>query len=124
MGLFKKLFGDYSSREIKRIMPIQKQVLALEEEYKKLTDSELQAKTPEFKERLKNGETLDQILPEAFAACREASARVLNMRHFPVQIIGGIVLHQGRIAEMRTGEGKTLVATLPAYLRYRGHWPK
>ena len=116
MGLFKKLFGDYSSREIKRIIPIQKQVLALEEEYKKLTDSELQAKTPEFKERLKNGETLDRILPEAFAACREASARVLNMRHFPVQIIGGIVLHQGRIAEMRTGEGKTLVATLPAYL--------
>ena len=116
MSLFKKLFGDYSSREIKRIIPIQKQVLALEEEYKKLTDAELQAKTPEFKERLKNGETLDQILPEAFAACREASARVLNMRHFPVQIIGGIVLHQGRIAEMRTGEGKTLVATLPAYL--------
>ena len=116
MGLFKKLFGDYSSREIKRIIPIQKQVLALEEEYKKLTDAQLQAKTPEFKERLKNGETLDQILPEAFAACREASARVLNMRHFPVQIIGGIVLHQGRIAEMRTGEGKTLVATLPAYL--------
>ncbi len=116
MSLFKKLFGDYSSREIKRIIPIQKQVLALEEEYKKLTDAELQAKTPEFKERLKNGETLDNILPEAFAACREASARVLNMRHFPVQIIGGIVLHQGRIAEMRTGEGKTLVATLPAYL--------
>ncbi len=116
MSLFKKLFGDYSSREIKRVVPIQKKVLALEEEYKKLTDSELQAKTPEFKERLKNGETLDDILPEAFAACREASARVLNMRHFPVQIIGGIVLHQGRIAEMRTGEGKTLVATLPAYL--------
>ena len=116
MGLFKKLFGDYSSREIKRIIPIQKQVLALEEEYKALTDTQLQAKTPEFKERLKNGETLDDILPEAFAACREASARVLNMRHFPVQIIGGIVLHQGRIAEMRTGEGKTLVATLPAYL--------
>lgn len=116
MSLFSKIFGDYSSREIKRIIPIQKQVLALEEEYKKLTDEELQAKTPEFKERLKNGETLDDILPEAFAACREASARVLNMRHFPVQIIGGIVLHQGRIAEMRTGEGKTLVATLPAYL--------
>ena len=116
MSLFKKIFGDYSSREIKRIIPIQKQVLALEEEYKKLTDAQLQAKTPEFKERLKNGETLDDILPEAFAACREASARVLNMRHFPVQIIGGIVLHQGRIAEMRTGEGKTLVATLPAYL--------
>ncbi|MBO5943697.1 MAG: preprotein translocase subunit SecA [Clostridia bacterium] len=116
MSLFKKLFGDYSSREVKRIIPIQKKVLELEEEYKKLTDAELQAKTVEFKERLKNGETLDDILPEAFATCREASARVLNMRHFPVQIIGGIVLHQGRIAEMRTGEGKTLVATLPAYL--------
>ena len=116
MSLFKKLFGDYSSREIKRIIPIQKKVLELEEEYKALTDAELQAKTPEFKERLNNGETLDDILPEAFAALREASARVLNMRHFPVQIIGGIVLHQGRIAEMRTGEGKTLVATLPAYL--------
>ncbi len=116
MSIFKKLFGDYSSREVKRIIPIQKKVLELEEEYKKLTDAELQAKTPEFKERLKNGETLDNILPEAFATCREASARVLNMRHFPVQIIGGIVLHQGRIAEMRTGEGKTLVATLPAYL--------
>ncbi len=116
MSLFKKLFGDYSSREVKRIIPVQKKVLALEEEYKKFTDAELQAKTPEFKERLKNGETLDDILPEAFATCREASARVLNMRHFPVQIIGGIVLHQGRIAEMRTGEGKTLVATLPAYL--------
>ncbi len=116
MSLFKKLFGDYSSREVKRIIPIQKKVLELEEEYKKLTDAQLQGKTPEFKERLKNGETLDDILPEAFATCREASARVLNMRHFPVQIIGGIVLHQGRIAEMRTGEGKTLVATLPAYL--------
>lgn len=116
MSLFKKIFGDYSSREIKKIIPIQKKVLALEEEYKKLTDEELQAKTPEFKERLAKGETLDDILPEAFAALREASARVLNMRHFPVQIIGGIVLHQGRIAEMRTGEGKTLVATLPAYL--------
>ncbi len=116
MALFKKIFGDYSSREVKRIIPIQKKVLALEEEFKALTDAELQAKTPEFKERLQNGETLDNILPEAFAALREASARVLNMRHFPVQIIGGIVLHQGRIAEMRTGEGKTLVATLPAYL--------
>ncbi len=116
MSLFKKLFGDYSSREVKRIIPVQKKVLALEEEYKKLTDAELQAKTPEFKERLQKGESLDDILPEAFATCREASARVLNMRHFPVQIIGGIVLHQGRIAEMRTGEGKTLVATLPAYL--------
>lgn len=116
MSLFKKIFGDYSSREIKKIIPIQKKVLAFEDDYKKLTDEELQAKTPEFKERLEKGETLDEILPEAFAALREASARVLNMRHFPVQIIGGIVLHQGRIAEMRTGEGKTLVATLPAYL--------
>ncbi len=116
MSLFKKLFGDYSSREVKRIIPIQKKVLALEEEYKKFTDAELQAKTVEFKDRLSKGETLDDILPEAFATCREASARVLNMKHFPVQIIGGIVLHQGRIAEMRTGEGKTLVATLPAYL--------
>ncbi len=116
MSFFKKIFGDYSTREVKRIIPIQKQVLALEEEYKALTDAQLQAKTVEFKERLQKGETLDDILPEAFATCREASARVLNMRHFPVQIIGGIVLHQGRIAEMRTGEGKTLVATLPAYL--------
>ncbi len=116
MSFFKKIFGDYSSREVKRIIPIQKQVLALEEEYKALSDAQLQAKTVEFKERLQKGETLDDILPEAFATCREASARVLNMRHFPVQIIGGIVLHQGRIAEMRTGEGKTLVATLPAYL--------
>lgn len=116
MSLLKKIFGDYSSREVKRIIPIQKKVLELEEEYKKLTDAQLQAKTSEFKERLEKGETLDDILPEAFATCREASARVLNMRHFPVQVIGGIVLHQGRIAEMRTGEGKTLVATLPAYL--------
>ena len=116
MSLLKKIFGDYSSREVKRIIPLQKKVLDLEEEYKKLTDEELQAQTPKLKERLKNGETLDDILPDAFAVCREASARVLKMRHFPVQIIGGIVLHQGRIAEMRTGEGKTLVATLPAYL--------
>ncbi|MCR4615868.1 MAG: preprotein translocase subunit SecA [Clostridiales bacterium] len=116
MGLLKKIFGDYSSREIKRIVPLRDKVLALEEEYGKLTDAELQAKTPEFKKRLADGETLDDILPEAFAACREASWRVLNMKHFPVQIVGGIVLHQGRIAEMRTGEGKTLVATLPAYL--------
>lgn len=116
MSFFSKIFGDYSTREVKRIIPIQKKVLEYEEEYKGLTDAQLQAKTPEFKERLQKGETLDDILPEAFAACREASARVLNMRHFPVQIIGGIVLHQGRIAEMRTGEGKTLVATLPAYL--------
>ncbi|MBQ7596346.1 MAG: preprotein translocase subunit SecA, partial [Clostridia bacterium] len=116
MGLLKAIFGDYSKHEVKRIMPIKNKVLALEDEYAKLTDKELQAKTPEFKERLANGETLDDILPEAFAACREASWRVLGMKHFPVQVIGGVVLHQGRIAEMRTGEGKTLVATLPAYL--------
>lgn len=116
MGLVKLLFGDYSKKEVKRVTPIKNKVLALEEEYAALSDKELQAKTPEFKERLQNGETLDDILPEAFAACREASWRVLGMKHFPVQIIGGIILHQGRIAEMRTGEGKTLVATLPAYL--------
>ena len=116
MSFLTKIFGDYSTKELKRIQPLKDKVLALEEEYAKLTDAELQAKTPEFKERLANGETLDDILPEAFAACREASWRVLNMKHFPVQILGGIVLHQGRIAEMRTGEGKTLVATLPAYL--------
>ncbi len=116
MGLMKKLFGNYSEKEIKRILPLQKKVLALEEEYRALSDEELKAKTSEFKNRLSCGETLDDILPEAFAACREAGDRVLGMRHFPVQIIGGIVLHQGRISEMKTGEGKTLVATLPAYL--------
>ena len=116
MSLLSAIFGDYSTKEVRRIEPIKKKVLALEDEYKKLTDKELQAKTPEFKKRLEDGETLDDILPEAFAACREASDRVLGMRHFPVQIVGGIILHQGRIAEMKTGEGKTLVATLPAYL--------
>ena len=116
MGLLKKLFGDYSQKEVKRIRPLCNKVLDLEEEYSRLTDEQLQAKTPEFRERLAKGETLDDILPEAFAACREASWRVLGLKHFPVQIIGGIILHQGRIAEMRTGEGKTLVATLPAYL--------
>ena len=116
MSLLKKLFGDYSAKEIKRIKPQLEKVLALEESYSKLTDDELKAKTPEFKKRLADGETLDDILPEAFAACREASWRVLNMKHFPVQVEGGIILHQGRIAEMKTGEGKTLVATLPAYL--------
>ena len=116
MSIFTKIFGDYSSREVKRVKPIQEKVLSYEEEYSKLTDEQLKAKTPEFKERLANGETLDDILPEAFATCREASWRVLGMKHFPVQIIGGIILHQGRIAEMKTGEGKTLVATLPAYL--------
>ena len=116
MGLLNVLFGNYSEKEVKRILPLQKKVLELEEEYKSLSDDALKGKTLEFKERLSNGETLDDILPEAFAACREASDRVLGMRHFPVQIIGGIILHQGRIAEMKTGEGKTLVATLPAYL--------
>ena len=116
MSLFTKIFGTSSQRELKSIYPIVDKVEALEEEYKKLTDAQLQAKTPEFKERLANGETLDDILPEAFATCREAAWRVLGMRHYRVQLIGGVVLHQGRIAEMRTGEGKTLVATLPAYL--------
>ena len=116
MSLLKKLFGDYSSKEIKRISKIKDSVLALDEQFSKLTDEELQAKTHEFKERLEKGETLDNILPEAFAACREAAWRVLGMKHYPVQILGGIILHQGRIAEMKTGEGKTLTATLPAYL--------
>ena len=116
MGLFTKVFGTYSQRELKSIYPIVDKITALEDEYKQLTDAELQAKTPEFKERLANGETLDGILPEAFAAVREAADRVLGMRPYPVQLVGGIVLHQGRIAEMKTGEGKTLVATLPAYL--------
>ena len=116
MGLFTKVFGTYSLRELKSIYPIVDKITALEDEYKQLTDAELQAKTPEFKERLANGETLDDILPEAFAAVREAADRVLGMRPYPVQLVGGIVLHQGRIAEMKTGEGKTLVATLPAYL--------
>lgn len=116
MSVLNVLFGNYSKRELKRIQPIVTKVLALEDEFKALSDSELQAMTPKLKERLAKGETLDDILPEAFATCREASSRVLGMRHFPVQIIGGIVLHQGRIAEMRTGEGKTLVGTLPAYL--------
>ena len=116
MGLFNALFGNYSQKEIKRIMPLQQKVLELEEEFKTLSDDALRAKTKEFKQRLSLGETLEDILPEAFAACREAGDRVLGMRHFPVQILGGIILHQGRIAEMKTGEGKTLVATLPAYL--------
>ena len=116
MGLITKVFGTYSQRELKSIYPIVDKITALEDEYRQLTDAELQAKTPEFKERLANGETLDDILPEAFAAVREAADRVLGMRPYPVQLVGGIVLHQGRIAEMKTGEGKTLVATLPAYL--------
>ena len=116
MGLIKALFGDYSKRELKRIQPLCDKVLALEETYKAMDEEELIRQTDVLRDRLKSGETTDDILPEAFAVCREASARVLGMRHFPVQIIGGIVLHQGRIAEMKTGEGKTLVATLPAYL--------
>jgi len=116
MGFLKKLFGDYSAKEVKRILPLRDKVLALEEQYAAKTDEELQAVTPALKARLANGETLDDILPDAFAACREASWRVLGMKHFPVQVVGGIILHQGRIAEMKTGEGKTLVATLPAYL--------
>ena len=116
MGLFKSIFGDYSSRELKSIYPIVDKIEALSDEYKALTDAELQAKTSEFKERLANGETLDDILPEAFATVREAADRVLGMRPYRVQLVGGIVLHQGRIAEMKTGEGKTLVATLPSYL--------
>lgn len=111
-----KIFGTYSSREVKKIEPIADKVLALEDEYRKLTDAELRAKTEEFKKRYQGGESLDDLLPEAFATCREAADRVLGLRHYRVQIIGGIVLHQGRIAEMKTGEGKTLVATLPAYL--------
>ncbi|MEA5136101.1 MAG: preprotein translocase subunit SecA [Candidatus Fimivivens sp.] len=116
MGIFDKIFGNYSDKELKRIRPIADSVIALEDKYAVLTDAELKAVTPALKARLKAGETLDDILPDAFAACREAAWRVLGMKHFPVQIIGGIVLHQGRIAEMKTGEGKTLVATLPSYL--------
>ena len=116
MGLLTKIFGTYSDHELKKIYPIADKIEALEEEYKALTDAQLQAKTAEFKDRLQNGETTDDILPEAFATVREAADRVLGLRPYRVQLIGGIVLHQGRIAEMKTGEGKTLVATLPAYL--------
>ena len=116
MGLFTKMFGTRSEREIKRIMPLVDKILALEEEYKALSEEDLKAKTAQFKERLAKGETLDDLLPEAFAAVREAADRVLGMRPYPVQLMGGIILHQGRIAEMKTGEGKTLVAVLPCYL--------
>jgi preprotein translocase subunit SecA len=116
MGLFTKIFGTYSERELKSIYPIADKIEALADEYRAMSDAQLQAKTPEFKERLAAGETLDDILPEAFATVREAADRVLGLRPYRVQLIGGIVLHQGRIAEMKTGEGKTLVATLPAYL--------
>ncbi len=116
MNVFSKIFGTHSQHEVKRVLPIVDKIEALEESYKALTDDELKAKTPEFKERLANGETLDDILVEAYATVREAASRVLNMRHYRVQLIGGVILHQGRITEMRTGEGKTLVSTLPAYL--------
>ena len=116
MGLFTKLFGTYSDRELKKIYPIADAIEKLEPQIEKLSDGELRAKTEEFKQRLAGGETLDDILPEAFAVVREAAWRVLGMKPFRVQLIGGIVLHQGRIAEMKTGEGKTLVAVLPAYL--------
>ena len=116
MGLITKIFGTRSQREIKQIQPLVNKVLALEEEYNALSEEQLRGKTAQFKARLAKGETLDDILPEAFAAIREASWRVLGMRPYPVQVIGGIILHQGRIAEMKTGEGKTLVAVLPCYL--------
>ena len=116
MGLVDKLFGSYSAKELKRIRPQVDAVLALEDHYRRMDNKTLQGETARFKEQLAAGKTLDDILPEAFAACREAADRVLGMRHFPVQVMGGIILHQGRIAEMKTGEGKTLVATLPAYL--------
>ena len=116
MSLVEKIFGTFSRKELKKILPIADKVLALEETMSALTDEQLKGKTTEFKERLAKGETLDDILPEAFAVCREADWRVLGMKPFPVQIIGGIALHRCCIAEMQTGEGKTLVATLPVYL--------
>ena len=116
MNIIQKIFGTHSQNELKRVYPIADAVMALDEDMQKLSDEELKAKTKEFKERLENGETLDDILPEAYAVVREAASRVLGMKHYRVQIVGGIILHQGRIAEMRTGEGKTLVATLPSYL--------
>ena len=120
MGLLTKLFGTHSERELKRIYPIVDKVEALRDTMMALSDEELRAKTKEYKERFAKGETLDDLLVEAFATVREAARRVLGMEHYRVQIIGGIVLHQGRIAEMRTGEGKTLVSTLPAYLNEIG----
>ena len=116
MGVLRKIFKSYSEKEVKRVMPIVEQINKLEPEMEKLTDKELTGKTEYFKKQLEEGKTLDDILPEAFAVVREASRRVLGLRHFDVQLIGGIILHQGRISEMKTGEGKTLVATLPAYL--------
>ena len=116
MSLVEKLFGSFSDRELKKVNPITKQVLALEPKYQAMSDVDLQAQTAAFKQQLAEGKTLDDILPDAFAVCREAAWRVLGMKHFPVQVTGGIALHRGDIAEMQTGEGKTLVATLPAYL--------
>ena len=116
MGLIEKVFGTHSDKELKKINPIVDKIEALDESMQKLTDEELKGKTEEFKKRLADGETLDDILVEAFATVREAASRVLHMKHYRVQLIGGILLHQGRIPEMRTGEGKTLVSTLPAYL--------
>ena len=116
MGLITKLFGTRSLRELKNIQPTVDRILAMEEEYKHLSEEALRGKTQIFRDRLEQGETLDDLLPEAFATVREAADRVLGMRPYPVQLIGGIVLHQGRIAEMKTGEGKTLVAILPCYL--------
>ena len=116
MGLFEKVFGTHSEREIKRVIPIVDRIEALEPDYEKLSDEALRAKTTEFKNRIKNGETLDDILVEAYATVREAAKRTIRQRPFKVQLMGGVILHQGRIAEMRTGEGKTLMATLPAYL--------
>ncbi|MBR5501678.1 MAG: preprotein translocase subunit SecA, partial [Oscillospiraceae bacterium] len=116
MSIVDKLFGNPAERELKRALPLRDKVLALENTYSAMTEAELQGMTAKLRERLAAGETTDDILPDAFAVCREASFRVLGMKHFPVQILGGIMLHRGRIAEMKTGEGKTLVATLPAYL--------
>ena len=116
MGVLRKIFKTYSEKEVKRVMPIVQKINDLEPEMAKLSDKELTEKTAYFKKQLEEGKTLDDILPEAFAVVREASKRVLGLRHFDVQLIGGIILHQGRISEMKTGEGKTLVATLPAYL--------
>ena len=116
MGFMEKIFGDLNVKEVKKVQKIVDKIEVLDEQMQGLTDAELKAKTGEFKERIAAGETLDDLLPEAFAVCREASWRSLGMKHFRVQLVGGVVLHQGRISEMKTGEGKTLVATLPVYL--------
>ncbi len=116
MSIVQKIFGTHSERELKRIEPLVDRIESLRPEMQALTDAELKAKTQEYKKRLGEGETLDDLLPEAYATVREAARRVLNMEHYRVQLIGGIILHQGRISEMKTGEGKTLVSTLPAYL--------